>query len=67
MAITFDDSHVTNSGKKIPLEAKTHEPHSCEENPYNNGIKQLTETEMVTITVTMVIQSQKYQDQQHLL
>jgi hypothetical protein len=28
--ITFDDHHISDSGKKIPLDVDTEEPHSCD-------------------------------------
>lgn len=27
--IYFDDDHISDSGKKIPMDAETEEPHSC--------------------------------------
>lgn len=42
--IYFSDQHVSKSGKKIPLEVKTQQPHKCPNNPYNKKEEQKHES-----------------------
>lgn len=42
--IAFDDDHISEySGKKIPLNAYTMEPHDCPDNPYSNNNNRIIE------------------------
>jgi hypothetical protein len=37
-AIYFDDDYRSSRGKKIPLDAKTKEPHDCPASDYNKRV-----------------------------